>query len=277
MNEAELLFTSVLGCDRAQLYLNRDAILSAAHSRSIASALRRRMRGEPMQYILGTTEFMGLEFRVTPAVLVPRPETEIVVEKVIELVKRLMCNGKRIKILDIGTGSGCIAVSLAHFLPYACIDAVDISIQALAVARDNARSHGVQERIRFIQKDVMARHQLSRIPYPVSQYDFVISNPPYVPTGEIRTLQPEVQHEPRLALDGGKDGLDFYRRIMRVAPEYLTAGGWLVMEMGCGQYKMILRLLEESGSFRCKEVVKDYQRIERVVFAQSKGREVAYG
>ncbi|MDD4900310.1 MAG: peptide chain release factor N(5)-glutamine methyltransferase, partial [Candidatus Omnitrophica bacterium] len=209
MTEAEILFAEVLGCDRMSLYRNRALPLNAEISKYIGTVLKRRIHGEPLQYILGKTEFMGLEFKVEPGVLIPRQETEILVEKVVqEVTKSQGHNAISLSLLDLGTGSGCIAVFLAKMFPAAKITAVDISEQALRIAKQNAILHGVDERIQFIQGNLLSPYAVRR-----TQYDIIVSNPPYIPSWEISQLQPEIAYEPRIALDGGEDGLDFYRKI----------------------------------------------------------------
>jgi len=262
MDEKELLFTGILKCSRTDLYLNKDLILDRRKSWAILAALKRRLRGEPVQYILGNTEFMGLEFKVNPDVFIPRPETEILVETVLRLTRSL---GPRVKIpiLDLGTGSGCIAIALAKFLPDAKITAIDISDKALGVARQNARLNKV--RVKFLKKDLTRSWELEG-----QDYDLIVSNPPYVSSAKIGGLQPEIRHEPRIALDAGPDGLDFYRIIVRQADLYLKEGGFLIMEMGFGQRQDLENILQEPGNFEIKEVIKDYNYIDRVIVAQKR-------
>lgn len=258
MNEAELLFTELLNCDRASLYLNRDSILNKEKLFSVSSALKRRIKGEPIQYIIGKTEFMGLEFKVTLDVLIPRPETEILVEAAIKITRLI---GEEVRILDLGTGSGCIAVSLAKLLPKAKVTATDISPEALKVALENARSNNVD--IDFFQGDLFGTCNLTPI-----TYDLIISNPPYIRSSEIKKLQPEVQYEPPIALDGGKEGLDFYKRIINDTPRYLKKKGFLILEIGFDQKDDLKKNLQNSGYFEIIEVIKDYNNIDRVVVAK---------
>ncbi|MDD4980354.1 MAG: peptide chain release factor N(5)-glutamine methyltransferase [Candidatus Omnitrophica bacterium] len=263
MNEAELLFTDILNCDRLSLYVNKDLSLDKISSSLVSAALKRRIKSEPIQYILGKAEFMGLQFKVTPDVLIPRPETEILVETAIKLVSGVRCQVSGVNILDLGTGSGCIAVSLAKFLPEAEIHATDISESALEIARANARLNRVDNSISFFQSDLLTAYSLE-----LTAYDIIVSNPPYVPTQEIDTLQPEIQYEPRIALDGGEEGLDFYRRIIQDAPGYLKEGGFLIMEAGFGQKDAIKNVFQKSGFFKVIEWIKDYNNIDRVVVAK---------
>ncbi len=263
MTEAEVLFTNILNCSRQSLYLDKDIFLDKAKFSFVSSALRRRIKGEPIQYILGRTEFMGLEFKVTPDVFIPRPETEILVEKTVEIA-RSSDPGAR-SILDIGTGSGCIAVSLAKFLPNIILTATDISHKAIETAQSNALLNNAADKIKFIYSDLFTSYGLL-----IRSYDIIVSNPPYIPAAEIEELQPEVKYEPRIALDGGKDGLDFYRRIIDKAPSYLKENGFLIMEIGFNQGEAIKNIFQKSGYFQIIELIKDYNNIDRVVIAKKR-------
>jgi len=259
MNEAELTFTEVLGYGRTDLYQNRHLLLDEAQSSLIASVLKRRVQGEPLPYILGKTEFMGLEFIVNRCVLIPRPETEILVETVIRTVRSAKCEVR--SILDLGTGSGCIAISLAKFLPEIAITATDISEKAIEIARQNAAFHNVK--ISFFCSDLFNNYELR-----TTSYELIVSNPPYIPTDEIGTLQPEISYEPRIALDGGQDGMDFYRLIIKEAANHLEEKGFLVIEIGCAQLEPIRQLFKESGCLEITEAIKDYNDIDRVIVAR---------
>ncbi|MDD2752532.1 MAG: peptide chain release factor N(5)-glutamine methyltransferase [Candidatus Omnitrophica bacterium] len=266
MTEAEILFSQALNCDRMYLYRNRSLLLNTKISSYISTVLKRRIQGEPIQYILGNTEFMGLEFQVRPGVLIPRQETEILVETVVKEVTKLQSyNVTTLNLLDLGTGSGCIAISLAKFLTNVKIDAIDISEAALAIAKENAVINQVNERIAFIRADLFApdpmRHML---------YDFIISNPPYVASEQILKLQPEIAYEPKIALDGGEDGLDFYRRIALSSGKYLKKKGILAMEIGCGQLEGIKNIFHKAKNFEIIEVIKDYNNIDRVVIIEKR-------
>ncbi len=278
MTEAELLFTEVMNCECLSLYRDRSLCIDKQKARLISSALKRRINGEPIHYILGKIEFMGLEFKVNSDVFIPRQETEILVGTVIEIVSRLaglpvsrfagepvsrfaglpVC---RFEILDIGTCSGCIVVSLAKFLPDVNITATDVSLVAIKAAKQNSIQNNVK--VNFIESDLSNTHHL--LP---NTYHLIVSNPPYVKTEEINQLQSEIGYEPRIALDGGKDGLDFYRRIIEKAPCYLKEGGVLIMEMGFGQAGDIKNIFQESGRFEILEIVKDYSNIDRVIVAR---------
>lgn len=255
MNEAELLFTQILDCDRMSLYLDKDKYLPKNKLGAISQSLKRRLRGEPIQYILGKAEFMGLELKIDKNVLIPRPETEILVETTIEYATRLKVR----RILDLGTGSGCIAVTLAKCLAHLEIDATDISDKALAVAKENEVINGVS--INFIQSDLFDKLNNK-------EYDIIVSNPPYIVTGQIRKLQLELQYEPRLALDGGYDGLRIYHRIIRDAASHLKNGGLLIMEIGFNQRSALEGIFNGSGSLEVTKVIKDYGNIDRVVVAR---------
>jgi release factor glutamine methyltransferase len=252
---AELLLCATLDLDRVGLYLNYDRPLTPAELGAFREQVGRRARREPLQHILGRTEFWSLPFRVTPAVLIPRGDTEVLVE---EALKRLdgPCS-----ILDVGTGSGAIAIALAHELPAAAVTAVDISAEALAVAAENARANGVEGRVVF--------HQVDLGSLPVGPYDLIVSNPPYIPEGEIRELMPEVcAFEPHLALNGGADGLDCYRRLLPAAATCLKLGGWLLLEVGCGQAPAVQELLAASGNYHEFFAARDLAGIERMVGAR---------
>jgi len=259
MTETELLFTEILSCDRLSLYQKRMQALDKDKLFYVSSVLKRRLNGEPIHYILGKAEFMGFEFKLTCDVLIPRPETEILVETVIRLAAR----SPSPSILDLGTGSGCIAVSLAKFLPAAKISASDISQKALDVAEYNAALNKVNGKIKFFNSDLFS------FGLPQADcYDFIVSNPPYIPSQEIEKLQPEIQYEPRIALDGGNDGLDFYRRIAASAAQHLKQDGILFLEIGFGQLQNLKNIFQNQLNFEIIEVVKDYNNIDRVIVLQ---------
>ncbi|MFH0739216.1 MAG: peptide chain release factor N(5)-glutamine methyltransferase [Candidatus Omnitrophota bacterium] len=260
MIEAELLFSQILKCDRPSLYLNSKKHLSRDVSGQISAILKKRIQGEPLQYLLGNTEFMGLKFKVKPGVLIPRPETETLVEAAARYLRSLeKISGSNI--LDLGTGSGCIAVSLAKLFPYSRITASDISEQALEIARQNAKSNNV--RVKFIKSELFSDKKIR-----FDHYAMIVSNPPYISSDEINRLQIEISYEPRQALDGGRDGLNFYRRIIPQASQYLKDKGLLILEMGFGQHKRIENIFYKSAKFEIIEVIKDLNNINRVIIAQ---------
>lgn len=217
------------------------------------SLIQRRAAGEPVQYIVGETEFYGLPFRVTRDVLIPRPETEHLVEKAIQLAQQF----ERPRIVDVGTGSGAIAVALAHNLPQAEIAAIDISPRAIDIAQENASRNGVANRIRCLYGDLLA-------PVASEQFDIVVSNPPYVPETDRASLSIEVRdHEPATALFSGDDGLDLIRKLIPQAFAVLAPGGALLMEFGYGQWPAINSMLEDSG-FQQIDFIPDLQSIPRI-------------
>ena len=249
--EAEWLLCEVLGLDRVGLYVNFDKPLSERELTMFRGMVARRARREPLQYILGSQEFMGLEFDVTPAVLIPRHDTEVLVE---EASKRAAPSGR---ILDIGVGSGCIAVALARCLPEAEVCGVDTSPESMVLAARNAEKHGVK--VTLFEGSLFE-------PFTGQSFDLIVSNPPYIPTADMEYLQPEVRDfEPRGALDGGADGFDFYRLIIPAARDHLTTGGWLLFEVGIGQAEMVLDMFGQTGSFGELFTTKDHAGIERVV------------
>lgn len=253
--DAELLLMHLLKRSRAWLITHDDELLADDLSVSYAELVKRRRKGEPIQYIRGETEFYGLPFRVTSDVLIPRPETEHLIEKVLSLAGRFV----EPRIVDVGTGSGAIAVSLAHKLPHAQITATDICPQALAVARENAKCNGVG--LRFFLGDLLA-------PLAGERFEIVVSNPPYVPSADRASLSVEVrEYEPTIALFAGDDGLEIYRRLIPAAYEALTLDGFLALEIGYGQSPAITDLLARA-CFEQIEFVPDLQNIPRVACAR---------
>jgi release factor glutamine methyltransferase len=221
-----------------------------------------------VQYITGAQEFWSLEFAVDPRVLIPRPETELVVETVLRLIAPVSSLQSPVssRILDIGTGSGCIAIALATELPAAEIWATDISADALTIATVNAQRHTVHQRIHFLHGSLFAP-----VAHQGHKFELIVSNPPYITRGDLLTLQPEVRDwEPRHALDGGEDGLDFYRHLLDEAPRYLSTNGWFVLEIGDGQDAALMPVLKEHKGFADSFCVPDYAGRGRVVAAQKK-------
>ena len=257
LQDAEFLLMHVLGKDRAWMLAYWKDEIGTDASIPYHSAIERRRSGEPIQYITGEAEFFGLPFRVTRAVLIPRPETEHVVEKVIELAAGMA----RPQIVDVGTGSGAIAVSVAAKIPSAAIAAIDISAAALDLARENAKRNGVTDRIRFLDGNLLA-------PVSEEKFDFVVSNPPYVPETDRTSLSVEVrEYEPGLALFAGADGLAVYRRLIPAAYDALVPSGWIVLEIGYGQQEAIRSLLAQS-EFAEIGFTADLQGIPRVAYAR---------
>ena len=266
--DAEVLLRYLLGISRTELYRDLDEALPALVLSRYRELLSRRAAGEPLQYLTGQREFMGLEFLVSPAVLIPRPETEIVVERAVELAQKELSPAQvqSLTIVDLGTGSGAIAVSLAKFLPRARVYGVDISGAALAVAWENARRHGVAGRVTLCCGNFLA--PLAALDL-FARVDLLVSNPPYIPREELDNLPREVREfEPRRALDGGRDGLDYYRRLAAGAPAFLRPGGWMVLEVGQGQAAAVQEILGKTGSFSSFRIVPDLAGIPRVVAAK---------
>ena len=251
--EAEWLLCAALNLDRVGLYLNFDKPLLDSELAAYRSMVARRAKREPLQHILGSQEFMGLDFDVSPSALVPRYDTEVLVN---ETLKRA---APQARVLDIGTGSGCVAIAIAKSLPAATVVSVDVSQNALSLARQNSD--------KFAAK-VDFRHGSLFEPVADECFNLIVSNPPYIPTADIAGLEPEVREfEPLDALDGGSDGLDFYRKIVCEAPSHLTSQGWLVFEVGIGQAADVANLLQEAG-FGGIFTAVDSGGVERVVGGQ---------
>jgi release factor glutamine methyltransferase len=261
--DAEVLLAHIIRKDRVWLITHRDDALDQKNQREFDEALRRRTQREPLQYIIGNQEFWGLEFKVTPDVLIPRPETELIIEAALAIVQD---RNRQLRIIDLCTGSGCIAVSLAKELTSAHVIATDVSERALAVARENARNHGVADRIRYLEGDLFG--PLEELDLR-GRVDIMASNPPYVRAGDLAALQPEVKdHEPQMALIAGPEGTEIAKRIIRTAPEYLKKNGALIMEMGLGQAEALTRMAEETGAYGKPGILKDLAGIERVIVAK---------
>ena len=255
--DAELLLAATLGLDRVGLYVNFERPLDPSELAAFRERVQRRARHEPVQYILGEAEFWSLNFHVSPAVLVPRGDTEVLVEEALARIKGAA------RVLDVGTGSGAIAVALAHERAEIKVTALDCSEQALAVARDNVERNDVADRVNCVLGELEA--------LPPGPFDMIVSNPPYIPAGQWPTLMPEVRDfEPRLALDGGEDGLEAYRHLARQAGRILAPGGWLLVEVGIGQARDVGALLKAGGLTEISQR-EDYAGIPRVVAGRSKG------
>ncbi|MCC6445091.1 MAG: peptide chain release factor N(5)-glutamine methyltransferase [Armatimonadetes bacterium] len=260
--EAEILLAHVLRADRLYLHAHPDQEIPESARAEMLALLRRRSRREPVAYLSGGREFFGRVFAVTPAVLIPRPETEILVEC---LLKRLPRNCPT-AIADIGTGSGIIAISLVAELPLARAYAADLSPDALEVAHLNARNLGVENRIVFLQGDLC--HPLESMIEDHS-LDAVCSNPPYIPTSRVEMLEPEIRNwEPRMAIDAGADGTAPTRQIIAQAPRFLKPGGWLALEMEAGSSEAVAALILAEDELEMEAVVPDLAGIERVALAR---------
>ncbi len=261
--DAELIVAHALGIDRLRLYMDLERPLDGSERRLVRGLLQRRRQREPMAYLLGHRDFYGRRFEVSPAVLVPRPETEELVERALRRLEEHLPEGRIARALDLGTGSGAIALTLAAEHPELHVTATDLSHAALEVARRNAARLGVTERVTWFQGDLFA-------PLPEEHiFDIVVSNPPYIAEGMLETLQPEVARwEPRVALAGGEDGLDLLRRIAADAPTRLRPGGWLLLEIGSDQGEAVARLLRAAG-LRDVAVHADLSGRERIAEARA--------
>ncbi len=257
--EADVLVRHVLGLERADLLARPETPLAPAQAATLEGLLARRERREPLAYLLGRREFHGLDFRVTPAVMVPRPETETLVEEALAWARS---RPAPVTVADVGTGSGCIVVSLAVRLPDVRFLATDVSPAALAVAEENAHRHGVARRVRLL-----SGHLLQPLPGPV---DLVVANLPYVPSGRLDSLQPEVRdYEPRGALDGGPDGTDLLRPLLRQAGSYLRPGGALMLEIDEEQGPALAEAARSAFPAAAVSVLPDLSGRDRVLVVQT--------
>ena len=254
--DAEVLLAQVLKTDRKGLYLSFPNIVPEQEKEILQYLISRRINGEPVSYIIGRKEFWSLSFKVNPAVMIPRPETETLVETALKIFSP--CSSP--SILEIGTGSGAISIALAAELPQASIIATDISFESLTIAKENASSHGVNS-IQFVEGSLYAPLKGER-----KIFDLIISNPPYIPTNEIPQLPPGIRdYEPHIAFDGGPDGLVFYGAIVQKAPDYLNPGGYLLLEVGKGQGSNVAKMMVETGKLSLPEFINDLSDIERVI------------
>jgi release factor glutamine methyltransferase len=261
--EAEVLFAGALNLCREEIYLRPDRILNDFEKNILRKFVARRVLREPIAHILGRKEFWSLDFKITPDVLIPRPETEILIETLLSLnIKNT--TELPLRLLEIGTGSGAIAVVAALEIPKFQVTATDHFLQALNVARFNAEKHGVIDKINFIQSDIFSE-------IPVELYDCIVSNPPYIQTSYLNDLMPDViDFEPQSALDGGYDGLDFYKQIIPEALNYLKQGGIVVLEIGEIQAKEVSSFFYAISNYEEIKVTKDYSGYDRVVSARKK-------
>lgn len=263
-HEAVWILESALGLDRLGLHLNKNESVEEQSRANAMALFERRAAREPLQYVLGTQEFCGLDFRVTPDVLIPRPETELLVE----VVRQTCANTPDAFIADIGTGSGCIAIALARALPTATLYATDRSPQALALAQENAKRHDVQDRVHFLVGDLLEPLQGLGLQ---GRFVAIASNPPYIAEGDLAGLQAEVGlFEPRLALAGGNDGLFFHRRLVREAAGFLEPDGVLAIEVGFGQARHVSALAQDGENYYNVRTFHDRADIERIVCLQRK-------
>ncbi|MBI1938512.1 MAG: peptide chain release factor N(5)-glutamine methyltransferase [Ignavibacteriales bacterium] len=253
---AELLLAHILNCSRLDLYLKFDQPLKQNETDQYREYIARRGKYEPLQYITGTVDFFGLRLNVDSSVLIPRPETELLVEIIIEQYKEI----PNTKILDIGTGSGNIAIALAKYLENSSVVSIDVNDSALDTAKQNAGLNDVHN-VEFIQKDI-----LNNVDFRGIVFDLIVSNPPYVSSEEYEQLQKEItEYEPRNAVTDSEDGLKFYKKISGFASKNLTSGGKLFFEIGIGQSQAVADILRENG-FTEIQIQKDYQLIDRIIY-----------
>jgi release factor glutamine methyltransferase len=252
--EAGSVLSHVMNRDRTFILAHPEHVLDNHLLAMFQSLVVRRAAGEPLQYITGHQEFFKLDFEVTPEVLIPRPESEAIVEVALELLPK----DRSSRLADVGTGSGCLAISILHELPNTSGIAIDVSPDALKVARRNAQRHGGIDRLQLVESDLFSAVA------GAGQFDLIVSNPPYVPDNDLDSLQREVRYEPRSALAGGSDGLDVIRRLLREAPSRIQTGGHLVFEFGFGQAEPLLNLIDRKA-WDLIEVRKDLQGIPRTM------------
>jgi release factor glutamine methyltransferase len=258
---AELLLADILNCKRLDLYLSFERPLSEDEVQKYREHIKRRGNFEPLQYIIGKVEFYGLEFKVNPSVLIPRPETELVVENILNQFQK----EEEWIILDIGSGSGNIAIALAVNLPSSKIVSTDVSEEALQVAKENSERHKVAARIKFVKHNIL-KNDLSNFP----MFDIVVSNPPYVSKESYLTLQKEIKNfEPAIAVTDEDDGYTFYREISAKASVKLKENGKLFFEVAQGQSEEVVEIMKKNN-FKNIGIIKDYQNIDRIIFGERK-------
>jgi len=255
-HEAKFLLSHITGYSQIDLIIKSNQPLDKQAKGAFFAALNRRIAKEPLQYILGEWEFMGLKMKTDKRALIPRPETELLVEEALVHINKL---NRPANVLDVCTGSGCIAVAIAK-LTEASVTAIDISKDALELATENASLHGLNKKIYFLHSDLLQNHKHQT-------YDIIISNPPYVTKAELANIQPELYSEPILALDGGNDGMDLYRRLIPQSMQYLVSGGILLLEIGPFAVEAIMR---EAG-YDIVQLIKDYSGLARVLVGQKTG------
>jgi len=264
---AELLLARSLNLSREGLYAHLQDPSGEEEKEKFERLILKRLSGEPLQYILGYQEFWSIPFKVDPRVLIPRPETELLVEQSLSILTAA-CHKRTPYVLEIGTGSGAIAICLAKEVRDLFVMATDISGEALLLARENAKSAGVLQRVEFVNGDLFS--PIRRMPEQ-GPFDLILSNPPYILRSQIKNLAREIKdYEPAVALNGGEDGMEFYRSMVSQGPSYLRRGGWLLLEVGEGQGKRVSAMIEEEGSFSRSERIKDLSGNDSVVKAQKK-------
>jgi release factor glutamine methyltransferase len=260
--DAELLLREALKMDQVELYLSSHRALTPPQFASYKSLINKRIRGEPIQYILGRREFWSLDLKVAPKVFIPRPETELVVEEALKIFRE--ARGPTLRFMEVGTGSGAIAIALAKEMEGCFIVAEDVSWEAIVLAKENTEIHEVSGNIRFLVGDLFSALKEAK-----SRFDLIISNPPYIPSSKIGTLPREIaEFEPRVALDGGPDGLQFIKKIVMGSRSFLKDGGWLMLELGERQGEAIAEMIRKAGFFESPSITKDHSGADRVIRAR---------
>jgi len=263
--DAEVLLAETLGVDRVDLYVRFDQPLHPEELARFKKRIQRRLKREPVAYIIGKREFWSLSFKVTPDVLIPRPETEVLVAEALKVLSQQEKTRGQVLILEIGTGSGAVSVALAKELPMASLIATDLSRKALVIAGENAHQHGVERQIQFLYGD------LFDVLEKEAKFDLILTNPPYIPRDQLPSLIPEVRDfEPRIALEGGIDGLGFFRRALPKVAGFLNPGGWFLSEIGTGQDQEVRRIAEENPDLDSLDFVNDLAGLKRVFKARKR-------
>jgi len=263
--EAEILLSYSLEMSRSEIYLNSDKVLKDIEKTQLEKKIQKRIEKIPLQYITEHQEFMGMDFLIEKGVLIPRSETEILVEEVIKKLKNYKYSDN-LEVADLGTGTGVIAISIAKFIDNITIYATDISKKSLQIALKNAQKHDCEDKIIFLHGDLFEPFKNKIEKFSLAA---IISNPPYIDSYDFRLLPPEIKdNEPKIALSGGIDGLDYYRKIIRKSPKYLKKNGFIALEVGVGQAKKVKELILKENNFKQDiEIINDYLGIERVVIA----------
>ncbi len=267
--EAEILLSYFLEMSRSEIYLNSGRVLKNIEKTQLEKKIQKRIENIPLQYITKHQEFMGMDFLVEKGVLIPRPETEILVDEVIKRFKNYKYFNN-LKVADLGTGTGIIAICIAKFINNIIIYATDISKKSLQIALKNAQKHECKDKIIFLQGDLFEPF-MGKI--GKNNLDGIISNPPYIDSYDFESLPPEIKdNEPKIALSGGIDGLDYYRKIIKKSPQYLKKNGFVALEVGLNQSKIVKELINRENKYdKNIKIVKDYSGIDRVVIAYRKG------
>lgn len=260
--DAELLLRKTLNINQVEVFLKSKQVLTQRELISYEYLIQRRLRGEPIHYVLGKREFWSIGLRVVPGVLIPRAETELLVEEALRVFWDR--RGSPLRLMEVGTGSGAIAIALAKELDGCFIVAEDISTAAIFVAGENAKGQGVLNAIRFVVGDLFEPLKEEK-----SRFDLIISNPPYIPSSQMEMLPREIgEFEPRIALDGGPDGLEVIGNIVVRAGPFLKDGGWLMLELGEGQGEVVADMIRKTGFFTSPRIIQDYSGVDRAIRAR---------